>query len=150
MRRSVRQAQRQAGFTLVEVLLAIAVLGIGVLATVSGMMTSIKVSTQGQAAAESLTALRGYAEAVAEAPYVECGALSPSAYTPAFTSFSVPAGLTATSTLQRWSGGSAATGTFVSTVACTSPDAGIQKITLTVTGTDGVVQSLGLVKRRAT
>lgn len=138
------------GVTLVEVLLAVAVLGIGVLATVSGMMTSIKVSGQGQAAAETLTTLRGYAEAVSEAPYVECGSLSPSPYTPTSTSFTIPSGMAAMSALQRWSGGTAATGAFASTGPCTAPDAGIQKVTLTVTGTDGVAQSLRLVKRRAT
>jgi len=147
-RRSPARVETEAGFTLVEVLVAVAILGVGVLAVVGGMMTSIKVSAQGQFTADTQTSLRGYAEAVTAAPYVECGALSPSPYTPAATSFPVPSGQTATSTLQRWTGGTAATGSFSATGACSSPDAGIQKITLTVTAADGSSQALRLVKRR--
>ncbi|MDX6593317.1 MAG: hypothetical protein QOJ13_2513, partial [Gaiellales bacterium] len=59
-----RSEDRDAGLTLVEVLLAVAILGIGVTAIVGGMMTSIKSSDMERRAADGQTAMRAYAEAV--------------------------------------------------------------------------------------
>ena len=67
MDRLRRSADREAGFTLVELLLAIAILGIGVVTVVGGMMTSIHVSDLGRRQAEGQVQLRAYAEAVAGA-----------------------------------------------------------------------------------
>ena len=68
----MRALRRDAGFTLVELLLTVAILGIAVLAVVGAMMTSIQVSDLGRRQAEGQAQLRAYAEAVAAVPYAAC------------------------------------------------------------------------------
>ncbi len=123
-----------AGLTLVEVLLAVSILGVGVLVLVGGMMTSIKVSGQGQVAAEGQTALRAYAEAVSAADYVDCAGSYPS---PGFTA---PSGWVASAPAVTYWDGS----TF--TAAC-GTDLGLQRVALTITASDGSVVSLTIAKR---
>jgi prepilin-type N-terminal cleavage/methylation domain-containing protein len=125
-----------AGFSLVETLIAVAILGIGVVTVVSGMMTSIKISDLDRRQAEGQTALRAYAEAVTGDTYTGCAASYPAA------AFSAPAGWTAAMTVAYWSAG---TSTFTPTCGT---DSGLQRVTLTVTATDGRgSESLSLGKR---
>ncbi|MDQ1621416.1 MAG: hypothetical protein QOE19_3985 [Actinomycetota bacterium] len=134
-----RSEDRDAGLTLVEVLLAVAILGIGVTAIVGGMMTSIKSSDMERRAADGQTAMRAYAEAVAGATYAACA----SSYTA--TGFTAPAGFSASMTVTYWN---ASTSSFGS--SCTVPtDSGLQKVALTVAATDGrATETLSIAKRK--
>lgn len=125
-----------AGFSLVETLIAVAILGLGVVTVVGGMMTSITVSDLDRRQAEGQTALRAYAEAVAGDTYAGCASSYPAA------AFSLPSGWTAAMTVAYWS---TATSTFAA--AC-GTDSGLQRVTLTLTATDGRgSESLRLGKR---
>jgi prepilin-type N-terminal cleavage/methylation domain-containing protein len=134
-----RTDDREAGLTLVEVLMAVAILGIGVVAIVGGMMTSIKSSDLERRAADAQTAVRAYAEAVAGATYAACA----SSY--ATTGFTAPTGFTTSMTVSYWN---ATTSSFGST--CTVPtDSGLQKVALTVAATDGrATETLTIAKRK--
>ena len=116
-------------------LLAVAILGVGVVILVGGMMTSIKVSGQGRVAAEGQSALRAYAEAVS------CGRLRRlrRAATPPRASPPRPAGSSPPQSVSYWDGS-----TFGSTC---STDLGLQKVALTLTADDGSVESLSIAKR---
>lgn len=125
-----------AGFSLVETLIAVAILGIGVVTVVGGMMTSITVSDLDRRQAEGQTALRAYAEAVAGDTYTGCATSYPA------DAFSAPSGWTAAMTVAYWS---TATSTFSATCGT---DSGLQRVTLTVAATDGRgTESLRLGKR---
>jgi prepilin-type N-terminal cleavage/methylation domain-containing protein len=136
---TVRQsagAMPDAGFSLVETLVGIAILGVGVLTVVGGMMTSITVGDLDRRQADGQTALRTYAEAVVGDTYTGCTTSYPAA------AFSVPTGWTASMTVAYWS---TATSTFTSTCGT---DSGLQRVTLTVSATDGRgTESLSLGKR---
>ena len=119
----MRAPRSEAGFTLVELLLTIAILGIAVVAVVGAMMTSIQVSDLGRRQADGQTQLRAYAEAVAGAGYTTCATSYPTSYSP-------PSGYTAAMTVAYWDGSSAFTATC-------GTDKGLQRVTLTITATDG-------------
>jgi prepilin-type N-terminal cleavage/methylation domain-containing protein len=136
--------RHEAGLTLVEVLLAIAILGIGVVVIVGGMMTSIKVSAQGRQSAESQTTLRGYAEAVAGASYVDCAVAT--SYSTTVIGYTAPTGYVPTLAVSYWTA-SGASGSFGGT--CTA-DSGLQRLVLTVTAADGTTETLRTIKRRLT
>ncbi|MCW2762422.1 MAG: hypothetical protein QOF58_2682 [Pseudonocardiales bacterium] len=137
------RCRREDGLTLVEVLLAITILGVGVVAIVGGMMTSIKVSDQGRRDAAAQVAVRAYADFVMDRTYQDCPV------TTQYAGFTAT-GWTTTMVARYWNPNvTGSTGTFGS---CPSPDEGIQKLTLTVVSTDGAgtTQSLSIVKRRTT
>jgi prepilin-type N-terminal cleavage/methylation domain-containing protein len=139
MTRPLGRADHQAGFTLVELLLAVAILGIGVLTVVGGMMTSIHVSDIGRRQAEGQTQLRTYAEAVAGATYASCA----TSYT---TSYVAPSGYTAAMAVAYWDGTSAFGTSAPACVVAT--DKGLQKVTLTIAATDGrSSESVAIAKR---
>jgi prepilin-type N-terminal cleavage/methylation domain-containing protein len=134
MTRRRQSNEQEAGFTLVELLLAVAILGVGVLTIVGGMMTSIQVSDLGRRQAEGQTQLRAYAEAVAGATYANCA----TSYT---TSYSAPSGYTAAMVVAYWDGTSAFTATC-------GTDKGLQRVTLTIATDDGRgSESVAIVKR---
>ena len=72
----VGSASGDAGETLVELIVAVAVLGIAVVALVSGLGTAILTSGLHRTAAVQSTAIRDYAEALEQAPYVNCATLA--------------------------------------------------------------------------
>jgi prepilin-type N-terminal cleavage/methylation domain-containing protein len=131
--------RREHGFTLVEMLLAVSILGVGVLTVVSGMMTSIRTSDLQRHSAEAQTAIRAYAEAVAGATYQDCA-------TSYAGGFGAPSGFSLSQTVTYWVP-SGSSGSFAG--ACPSPDQGLQRITLTVAATDGrATETLSLAKRK--
>lgn len=126
---------RDAGLTLVEVLLAVSILGVGVTVLVGGMMTSITVSGQGQRSAEGQAAIRAYAESVASTAYTDCASSYPS---PGFTP---PSGWTAAAqVVTYWDGSS-----FVSTCGT---DSGLQRVQLRLTTSDGGAETLSVARRK--
>jgi prepilin-type N-terminal cleavage/methylation domain-containing protein len=133
-----------AGFTLVEVLLAVAILGISVVTVIGGMMTLITVTHQDRGKADGQIAIRRYADFVMDQPYVACPASA--AYGNGYTDNGwIP---TAPDVTYWRPTGSGRTGTFG---ACPTTDTGIQRVTLTVASIDdpGTTLTLVVVKRRA-
>jgi prepilin-type N-terminal cleavage/methylation domain-containing protein len=137
-----RAPRDEHGFTLVEMLLAVAILGLGVVTVLGGMMTSITSADVDRSAAVAAGAVRAYAEAVAGDAYSSCATSYPA------TGFTAPAGYSTTLTVAYWdptAGGGA--GAFVAT--CPASDSGLQRVTLTVTATDGrAEEQLQIAKRR--
>lgn len=125
------------GYTLVEMLLAVAILGLGVLTVVGGMMTSILVSDLGRRSADGQGALRAYAEAVANDTYSNCASSYPAA------GFSAPIGFSTSLTVSYWV---PSTTSFSPT--CPATDSGLQRIRLTLTATDGRGSESVLVAKR--
>lgn len=136
MRVPLRRACNQAGFTLVETLIGVSILGIGVVAVVGGMATSIKTTDSGKSSAEANLAVRAFAEKLATTTYADCA--------PSYaTGYAAPTGYTASSSVAYWD---IATSKF--TTPC-GTDSGLQRVTLTVTATDGrASESLTVGKRK--
>ena len=67
-----RAPRGDEGFTLVEMLVAIALMGIGVAAVLSGIMTSIVTSDVHRKQATGETVMRGYAEEAKQVTYSSC------------------------------------------------------------------------------
>lgn len=126
------------GFTLVDMLLAVAILGIAVVTLVGGMMTSIRTSDLERQSAEALTTTRAYAEAVANDTYVDCAANY------AASGASLPAGMSVAQIVRYWN---PSTTSFVAT--CPATDSGLQRVSVTVSTSDGrATESIKVGKRR--
>jgi prepilin-type N-terminal cleavage/methylation domain-containing protein len=124
------------GFSLVETLIAVAILGIGVLTVVGGMMTSIQVSDLDRRQADGQTALRAYAEATAGDTYAACASTYPA------SGFTAPTSWTASMTVTYWN---ASTNAFTATCGA---DSGLQSVALTLAAADGrATESLQMAKR---
>lgn len=139
MTRPERQDRDERGETLVELLVAMAILGIAVVAIVAGLATSVLVSDVHRKQAEAGVLVRDYAAALqaavvtSQAGYVSCG--TPASYAPsvpavAATGLSIPSGYTASVTrVQYWNGAGFAS-------SCAAGDLGLQQLTLQVSSTD--------------
>jgi type II secretory pathway pseudopilin PulG len=154
MSASEQPASTQRGDTLVELLVAVAILGIAVVALVGGIGTSILVSDVHRKDATAEAVVRSYAESIqsgvalddALSTYVDCGTAGAYAAPPGF---SVPHGYTASVTgVQYWTGTAfASAGHACSTRADT--DTGIQRLTLRVSSTDtNAVETLDVIIRK--
>lgn len=142
--------QDQRGDTLVEVILAVAILGIVVVAVVGGMYTTVVGSDIHRKQSVATTVLTGAAEALKEPTtlFSACAGTSHAGYNAAVSSVSRPSGWAAPviTSVDYWDGT-----TF--TAACYDTAAygrllRLQRITLTVSSPDGrSVESLELVKR---
>jgi prepilin-type N-terminal cleavage/methylation domain-containing protein len=122
----------ERGETLVEMLLAVAIMGIAAVALMAGLTTSVMMSDIHRKQATAGTAVRDYAEAlqnyVADGHYVDSCA-SPAPY--ALGSFAVPAGFqhsVVPGSIRYWDGAA-----WQST--CTT-DKGLQKLTVRVASAD--------------
>ncbi|MEX0768960.1 MAG: type II secretion system protein [Microthrixaceae bacterium] len=73
----MKSRRTQAGATLVEVLIAIALVGILVLALASGMLTLIKTSTETTKQQQVELALGSFTESLKSGPYTKCAVLVP-------------------------------------------------------------------------
>jgi prepilin-type N-terminal cleavage/methylation domain-containing protein len=123
------------GFTLVECVMAIAIMGIAFAALLGGMFTFQTAATSHSRQADGANYIRQYAEVVSALPYQACTA----SYVA--SGFSVPSGWTAALSAQYWNGTA-----FVST--CPATDQGLDVVHLTLTSTDGRdSETLDVVKR---
>ncbi len=142
----------EAGFSLPELVLAVAIIGIAFLTIMGGVFTAVVGSDIHRKQATGETVLRSFAEAVKATEYVNCA--TPAAYEVVYTapegySAEVAGRQPADPRVEYWDAG---TGEFVDSASCPSPeaDAGLQRLSLKVTSTDrrAVVESLQVLKRR--
>ncbi len=126
-----------AGLTLVELLMAVAILGIAFTVLVGGMFTYVRTSAQHQTQANVGLYAAQYAEAVANNGYAPT---CPSTY--AATGYLPPTGYTATNTVAFWDEASA---TFGAT--CVPGDGRLQRVRTVVTYTGGYATTVDVVKR---
>ena len=129
---------RDAGFTLVESLVAIALLGLSVVAILGAIGTAASTTGLQARQADADAGLRSGAELVKSQPYVACPAIP--AYDPSQATTAPDLELTAT--VEHWDGSS-----FVG--SCPLVDGGFQRVTVTATAANGAfTRSLQVIKRR--
>ncbi|TCC60340.1 type II secretion system protein [Kribbella pittospori] len=132
----------ERGESLLEIMIAVAIMGIAVVAIMAGLTTSIMMSDIHRKQTVAAATVRTYAEAVesyvAGSGYTPCAGAS--AYSPAAIGLAVPAGYVATATAaQSWSGSSWG--------AC-GADNGLQKVTLTVSNGTRATERLDVILRK--
>ena len=133
---------RERGESLLELVVAIALMGVAVVAVMAGLTTTVLMSDTQRKQATAVTTVRNYAEAlqqyIADGHYVACA----SSYTvPGFTP---PAGFTA-----RVVSGSAQYWTGALWLPLCLPDRGLQRLRVSVASTDGrAAETLDVVLRK--
>jgi Tfp pilus assembly protein PilV len=140
-----RPRRDEAGTTLVEVLMTVAILGIAVVAIVAGMGTSIIGTDHHRKQAQAQTVLLSAADAVKSQtvnPYQACATTTSYA---AGGGVSLPAGWTPSAVTVRsvtyWNGSAFAS-------SCAAPDSKLQLIEIEVASPDGrATESVAIVKR---
>lgn len=128
------------GLSLVELMVAVAILGIAFAAILGGMSTAILVTDMHRKQATAGTVLREYAERVESLPYQDCTGAAQPAYT-----FAAPDGFSASmGTVEVWDGDTPA-----GFQACSATDPGLQRLRLTVAASDGrASETVQILKRR--
>lgn len=144
----------EAGFTLMEVLITVALMSIAFVAILGALGTMIAAGSTHRALSTGEVAVRDLAEAVKSeslVPYVDCGSGPLASYSSGISNpatFDPPPGFSATVvSVTYWQGDAA--GTFNST--CPSPDTGAQLVRLRVEGSSGTrpaSQEVEVVKRK--
>jgi Tfp pilus assembly protein PilV len=131
-------ARDDRGESLLELLIAVAIMGVAVTAIIGGIGVSVMMSDIHRKQATAGTAVRDYGEAIMAGGYVSCAT---TASYPAAAG-SIPAGYAASVTsLKYWTGT-----TWASSCA---PDKGLQQLTLQVASGDGrASESLVVVVRK--
>jgi type II secretory pathway pseudopilin PulG len=122
---------RDHGETLLELLIALTIMSIAVVAVVGGLLSGVAVSDIHRKQSTAGAAVRDYAESIEKyvsgAGYTACAA--PSVYAPGTVGFTVPGGYTAAPVSMRyWSG------TAWTTSPCT--DVGLRELTIQVASSD--------------
>jgi type II secretory pathway pseudopilin PulG len=138
--------ESERGDTLLELIVAIAILGVCVVAIGAGITLSVKMSTIHRNQATANAFLHNYAESL-QSSYATCsgGAALPD-YT---TGLPVPSGFVApTAAVSVWDATSAR---FVAAGTCPATDPGLQQVSLTLESADKYVkESLVVVVRKTT
>lgn len=132
---------REAGESLVELLLAIAIIGIAFGAILAGLGTAVTVSGVNRHQAEDTSHLRGIAERIQSASWVTCAGTAH--YTTALSSLPAPSGSSRSIAVAYWDG-LAFTGVCVPTTT-------LHKVTIMTTPADTraqAPQALEVVKRK--
>jgi prepilin-type N-terminal cleavage/methylation domain-containing protein len=149
-RRPAAPIGSEAGFSLAEIVITIAIVGITFTAILGGMLTAISVSSQHKKQATADTLARSAAEWVKDPvrnAYTNCAGVN----TYGLTGVTIPSGYSVSVTRVEYWNGTAPTGTAYSPTfgsSCPSPDAGLQRITITATApSSGATETVQLVKR---
>ena len=149
MRSRTTLVRDERGETLVEVLVALSILGVAAVAILAGLQLSVKTSDIHRKETTGGAYARSYAEAieqyVASAPdhYVACAPAD--AYSPATVGFAtqLPAGFSGTQAAALRVAPDGVAGT------CSGNDTGVQQVTLTVSSSDGrASEKLAVLLRR--
>ena len=118
-----------AGFSLIELLIATAIMGTAVIALVTGMGTLLNSSSQNRQATTSAIVARSYAEAL-DVAVAQPGAWCSSSYT---VSYTPPAGYSVTPTAAPCPANNATTPQFQRvTIVVTSPSTATESLTVVV------------------
>jgi type II secretory pathway pseudopilin PulG len=145
------------GESLVEILVAVLILGITAAAVMTGLLTSVKISDVHRKQATAGAYARDYAESISRyvtaGSYAACaGTAGQPSYTSAFATVTLPAGYKTPVATYRywdptWTAGSA-TSPWVSTCSVGS-DTGLQQVTVQLESSDGraMEQSVVVVRK---
>jgi prepilin-type N-terminal cleavage/methylation domain-containing protein len=128
----------ESGFTLVEILVAVAIMGIAVVGIMMALATMLNVSSVGRSLANVDQVTRKYTENMTAASYSSCAS--------SYSSVTLPSGYSFSSgpTISYWNGDNPAT--FAS--SCSS-DQGVQRIAATVREqSSGQTASVVVIKNR--
>ncbi len=137
------------GETLVEVLVAVAILGIAGVAVIGGLQLSVKASDINRKQTTGGAYVRTYAEAIetylsSNGNYVKCAGAN--TYAPATVGFTVPPNYTAQQAAAEPLDGNGA----LATGACPARDKGVQRLRLSLTSSDDRArETITIVVRRA-
>ena len=147
---NAHSASSESGFSLAETIITVAIVSITFVALLTAMQVTITASAAHRTASVADTILRSSAELVKDpvrSAYVDCAA--PSAYP--LSSVPAPSGYTASvSEIRYWTGTLPSGGAYdpIFSESCPATDQGLQRITLSVTSSDGAVQTVQVVKRK--
>ncbi|MFE5862816.1 prepilin-type N-terminal cleavage/methylation domain-containing protein [Streptomyces virginiae] len=119
--RRPRRPRGEEGETLVEVLVAVVLIGVAFVAVLGGLGTAVISSVTQQKVTGADSVVRSAAEKIISTPYVSCA--------DGYATPTPPAGYTVTVEIEYWDG----VGAFGR--PCPTTDTGVQKITLTVHST---------------
>ncbi|MEU4954076.1 type II secretion system protein [Streptomyces lavendulae] len=119
--RRPRRPRGEEGETLIEVLVAVVLMGVAFVTVFGGIGTAIISSVRQQKVTGADSVVRSAAEKVVGDPYVSCAG--------GYETPTPPPGYTVTVTVEYWDG----VGAFAT--ACPAADTGVQKVTLTVRST---------------
>lgn len=176
MIRRHRGGHRDAGETLIELILTVTIISIGVLTVVGGYLVANRSAAKGRAYSQVSTAITSLAEQIKEPGCVPsglaagnvnlrgCGSSAPSPnvyyrdcatstmYNPGLNLTPFPRWKASIDSIEYWNGGTSGTNADWSTT-CGAKDLGMQRITLSVTAPatgnfPGVTETLKVVKRR--
>jgi Tfp pilus assembly protein PilV len=132
MRRRGPIEYNDSGESLLEILVALTILAICVVAIGSGIVLSIKMSEVHRSQASAQDYLHNYAETLESATYVPCA--SATTYASAIAPVGTPTGFSAPIvSIKYWVVGSA------SFAASCSTDGGLEQVTFTLQSTDNLV-----------
>ena len=149
-----RAPSDETGATLIEVLVAIVILGTAFAAILGGMATSILTSDIHRKEASANTVLVSAAESITDEgrnPYVSCAGTA--SYRP-YLGVSVPPSFTVVvAAVQHWNGAGVgnpdASSPFGAPDPCPAVDTGLQQVTLRAIASDGrATEEISVLKRR--
>jgi hypothetical protein len=140
------RAADEHGDTLVEVMLAIVIGGIIVIALLSGLGTAIQLSSKHRGQANADVVLVSAADSVKNQAYVACPSVTTSSYSPT-SGVTLPSGWSASNvtitSVQKWNGSA-----FQS--SCPASDGKLQLITIQAASPDGnSTETVDVIKRDA-
>ncbi|MFE7514783.1 type IV pilus modification PilV family protein [Streptomyces sp. NPDC057540] len=136
--RRPRRPRGDEGETLIEVLVAVVLMGVAFVTVLGGIGTALISSATQQKVTGADSVIRSAAESIVREPYVSCA--------DGYATPTPPAGFTVTVEIEYWDG----VGAFGP--SCPTADTGVQKVTLTVHGTGprpGRDTTLEVVKRES-